>query len=275
MFSLPPFSLETTGKSAHELASVADLFAARTPVNIAFLGNESHAQRIQAAATIKSLGLEPTPIISSRRLQSEEDFYHYVDPLLKQSHIKRLMVVGGDPKQPQGPYNDSIGLLKSDLLKSCELETVVIAGYPEGHPHIRSQQLIESLKWKVAFLKQQNVKVEITTQLAFCTESIVKWIETIRSSGIHEPIRIGVPSSTRVKTLRYFAQQFGVEISAASLEKYAMDTTDEALEAKTDALYQELTQTIKQQGYENIYFHLYTLDGMVKSKAWLEGFLRP
>ena len=274
MLSLPKFSLETTGKGASELASVAELFAPHTPVNIAFLGNENHQQRIQAAATIKALGFEPTPIISSRRLHSKEDFYHYVRPVLQQSQVSRLMVVGGDPKQPQGPYRDAMALLSSDLLSDCDIHTVVIAGYPEGHPHISAEQLVESLAWKVNFLQQHGYRVEITTQLAFSVDTILEWVASVRSSGIQVPIRIGVPSPTRVQTLHYFAQQFGVEITADAMAKYGLDIANAPLVANTNALYQALTQRIEQKGFTDLYFHLYTLDGLAKSQAALTQFVQ-
>lgn len=270
---IPKFSLETTGKSVKDLSSVANLLPSKTPVNIAFLGNESHEQRIDAASNIKALGFEPTPIISSRRIKSKKDLDYYIDELSRHSKIKRLMLVGGDPETPEGPYDDSLALLKGDILKACDIETVVIAGYPEGHPNISSDQLTASLKWKIAYLREHQYKIEITTQLAFCPERIINWVQEIRKMGINEPIRIGVPCPTRVKTLRHFAKLFGVHISSDLLDKYEMNTTHQQLDAKTDSLYLTLVQQIEQLGIKNIYYHLYSLDGISKNKLWINNHL--
>lgn len=269
--SLPKFSFETTGKSIRELSSVASSLPAQTPVNIAFLGNESHEQRVNAAATIKALGLEPTPIISSRRLKSKAELDHLLSKLKERAQISRLMLVGGDPISPEGPYENSLALFESDFLQDCHVDTVVIAGYPEGHPNIPSHQLFESLKWKITYLREHQYKIEITTQLAFCTESIINWVLQIRSMGIDEPIRIGVPCPTKVKALRHFANLFGVNISPDSLNKYEMNTPHQELDAKTDVLYLELLQKVESLDIKNIYFHLYTLDGLSKNKLWIES----
>lgn len=270
---MPKFSLEATAKSINELFSVASILPPNTPVNIAFLGNESHEQRVNAAASIRALGLEPTPIISSRRIKSKADLDYFLGELMAHSKNKRIMLVGGDPEVPEGPYESSLELLKSDILKTCDVESVVIAGYPEGHPKIASHQLISSLKWKVDYLREHQFKVEITTQLAFCAANIIRWVQEVRAMGIVEPIRIGVPCPTRVKTLRHFAKLFGVYISEASFVKYEMNTIYQQLDAKTDTLYLELVQQIESLAIENIYFHLYTLDGLSKNKLWIESHL--
>lgn len=270
---LPKFSLETTGKSVQELSTVAGLLPPHTPVNIAFLGNETHQQRIQAAVTIKALGLAPTPILSSRRITSKADLDYLVGELKCRADIQRLMFVGGDPGAPEGPYENSLALFESNILQTCDVETIVIAGYPEGHSHITSDQLMAALKWKIAFLRKNHYKIEITTQLAFCTTRIIKWVQDIRAAGIMEPIRIGVPCPTRVKTIRYFANLFGVPITADALAHYEMDIADEQLDAKTDSLFVELAQQIERLGIKNIYFHLYTLDGVSKNTSWIQNHL--
>ncbi|WP_067098920.1 methylenetetrahydrofolate reductase [Marinomonas atlantica] len=270
---LPKFSLETTGKSVKELSTVADMLPTRTPVNIAFLGNETHEQRIQAAVTIKSLGLEPTPILSSRRVSSKADLDYFVNELKYRADIKRLMFVGGDPVAPEGPYENSLALFESNILKTCDVETIVIAGYPEGHPHITSNQLMVALKWKIAFLRKNQYKIEITTQLAFCTTRIIKWVQEIRAMGIIETIRIGVPCPTKVKTIRHFANLFGVPITADSLANYEMDTANLQLDANTDSIFVGLAQQIERLGIKNAYFHLYTLDGVNKNTLWIQKHL--
>ncbi|WP_457580859.1 hypothetical protein [Ensifer canadensis] len=65
--------MEITGKDLGQIEAAKSEIPAGTPINIAFLGNETHAQRIEAAARIRQWGFEPVPIISSRRLTSVQD----------------------------------------------------------------------------------------------------------------------------------------------------------------------------------------------------------
>jgi methylenetetrahydrofolate reductase (NADPH) len=60
-----PFSLEITGTDIAQIRDSKFAIPVNTPVNIAFLGNESHRQRIHAAKTIRECGFEPVPIISA------------------------------------------------------------------------------------------------------------------------------------------------------------------------------------------------------------------
>lgn len=104
-----PYTLEVTGKGIHEVEQARAVIPAGTPINIAFLGNEDHAQRIQAAKVIRACGAEPVPIISSRRLCSEADRDELIGALVAQAAPKRFMFVGGDPATPAGLGDRQLG----------------------------------------------------------------------------------------------------------------------------------------------------------------------
>lgn len=55
------YSLEVTGKAIAQLEAARADIPLGTPVNIAFLGNEDHAQRVGAARAIRDWGLSPVP----------------------------------------------------------------------------------------------------------------------------------------------------------------------------------------------------------------------
>jgi methylenetetrahydrofolate reductase (NADPH) len=106
------YALEVTGKDIAQIeASRADIRRA-TPINIAFLGNETHGQRIHAARVIRACGYEPVPIISSRRLRSQQDLDSLLSALIGEARPRGFILVGGDPTTPAGPYDESLALLK-------------------------------------------------------------------------------------------------------------------------------------------------------------------
>lgn len=106
------YTLEITGKSVHQIIAAVQKIPAETSVNIAFLGNETHAQRFEAARLIRECGFAPVPIISARRLVSEVDANEVMLGYLEAASPDRFMFVGGDPTSPQGPFEDSMALMK-------------------------------------------------------------------------------------------------------------------------------------------------------------------
>lgn len=146
------YALEITGKDVKQIeASKSDIHP-RTPINIAFLGNEDHAQRVDAARIIRNSGFEPVPIISARRLHSQQDLDGLLEGLNASAKPTRFILVGGDLSKPAGPFQDSIALLQSGVLERHAIRHVGIVAYPEGHPKIEADTLWRSLKWKLAFV---------------------------------------------------------------------------------------------------------------------------
>lgn len=111
------YALEVTGKDISQVEAAMSVIPPATPINIAFLGNEDHCQRINAARTIRACGFEPVPIISSRRLHSAEDLDILVGSLIHEASPSRFIFVGGDPSTPIGPFPDSLALLGSGVVR--------------------------------------------------------------------------------------------------------------------------------------------------------------
>ncbi|MDB5524578.1 MAG: methylenetetrahydrofolate reductase [Rhizobium sp.] len=210
------YALEITGKDIGQIAAARSEISPGTQINIAFLGNETHEQRIEAAAVIRRFGFEPVPIISSRRLKSREDRDALLSGYLRAARPRRFIFVGGDPAMPAGPYKDSLDLIASNIISNYQIRNVGIVGYPEGHPRIDNQKLWDALRRKIELLSAAGCTVEITMQFSFDADAIVEWIGQVREAGIEAPIRIGVPGPADVRRLLRFAAQFGVVSSAGS-----------------------------------------------------------
>lgn len=266
-----PYTLEVTGKGIREVEQARAAIPAGTPINIAFLGNEDHAQRIHAAKVIRACCAEPVPIISSRRLRSEEDRDELIGALVEQAAPRRFMFVGGDPAIPAGPYQDSLALLASGVLERHGIDQVVITGYPEGHPKIDSGELMRALKWKLDFLREAGCAVEITTQFGFDAEAVVRWIAQLRQQGIETPIRIGVPGPADVGKLLRFARQFGVATSASILRRYGLSMTNLMQRVGAERYWDQLQAGLGGRRLGSIGWHLYPFGGIEDGVTWINA----
>ncbi|WP_437882678.1 methylenetetrahydrofolate reductase [Pseudomonas sp. LRF_L74] len=264
-----PYTLEVTGKACDEVRRARDVIPPATPINIAFLGNEDHAQRIEAARIIRECGFEPVPIISSRRLRSVEDRDHLLGALVEVAAPTRFILVGGDPATPAGPFQDSLALLSSGVLTRHGIRHVGITGYPEGHPKIADDALWRALRWKLDFLHDAGCSVEITTQLGFDAEAALRWIGQVRGGGIDVPIRIGLPGPTDVGRLLRYARQFGVSTSAGILKRYGLSMTNLLKRVGAERYLQQLQTGIEARELGAVHWHLYPFGGMLEAVEWM------
>ncbi len=269
-----PYTLEITGKAIGEIVAAQQVIPQGTAINIAFLGNENHAQRIHAAKTIRDCGFEPVPIISSRRLLSVEERDQLLSSLIREAAPKRFLLVGGDPAQPAGPFQDSLSLLNSKIVESFGICHVAITGYPEGHPKIDQQELWRCLKWKLDYLRQAECSVEITTQFGFDAQAVVRWIERLRSEGIVTPVRVGIPGPADAAKLLRFAKQFGVVASASIMRRYGLSLANLMRRSVADRYWEDLNALLLKQDLGQVYFHLYPFGGVAESATWMNEQLR-
>lgn len=263
------YALEVTAKDIAQVEASAGDIVPGTPINIAFLGNETHGQRIHAAHTIRNRGFEPVPIISSRRLRSERDADDLLSGLTEAARPRRFILVGGDPAVPAGPYADSIQLLESGLLDRHAVRAVGIVAYPEGHPKIGDDVLWRALKWKLDFLTKLGCSVEITTQFGFDADAIIRWIERLRHEGIDAPVRVGVPGPASAGSLLRCARQFGVITSANIVRKYGLSLTNLLQRVGPERFFDQLRRGMSNLQLGTVRYHLYPFGGISDGVRWM------
>ncbi|WP_107419669.1 methylenetetrahydrofolate reductase, partial [Streptomyces carpinensis] len=215
-----------TGRDNPGLLAARHLITRGTQINITYLGTEDMSARITAAQTVKESGFIPVPHLSARRLRSAAELTAHLDRLQEAGATERVFAVGGDPATPEGPYEDSLALIRSGLLADYGVRSVGIAGYPDGHPGISEDDLWKALDDKISILTEQGIGVEIITQFGFDTQPVVSWLRAVREHGIHVPVRVGIPGPAGVKRLLGYARRFGVASSAGIAKKYGFSLTN-------------------------------------------------
>lgn len=265
------YTLEVTGKDIAQVEAARAVIPPGTPINIAFLGNEDHAQRVNAARTIRRCGFEPVPIISSRRLRSREDGDALLQALIAEAAPQRFILVGGDPSSPAGPFQDLLALMQSGIVQRHGIRRVGIVAYPEGHPKIAPEELWRALIWKVGFLRDMGCSVEITTQFGFDAEAILAWLQRLRAEGIDVPVRIGVPGPASVGKLLRFARQFGVVTSAEIARRYGLSLTNLLQRVGPERFFDRLAAGLAVQDLGQVRLHLYPFGGFDDGIQWINA----
>lgn len=266
------FSLEMTGKDVSALEDAAPLMPAGTRVSVTFLGNEDLQMRVDAAAAARRLGFVPVPHISARRLNSQAEFEQFLEALATAAAPQDVFVVGGDPAEPQGPYEDALSLIRTGLLGQYGIKHVAFGGYPEGHPEINDQRLWEAVADKYSAAGEQGLESSIITQFGFDADPVFGWLSALRRRGVDAPVRIGVPGPAGVKRLLNYARRFGVGTSAGIVQKYGFSLTNLLGTAGPDRLIREFASRYSHAEHGRMLLHFYTFGGIKTTADWIRAF---
>nr|WP_232488079.1 methylenetetrahydrofolate reductase [Brevibacterium antiquum] len=262
-----------TGKDVPSLQQAAHAIPQGTRVNVTFLGNENLQMRVEAAKEVLELGFVPVPHISARRLKSETELREFLQALQQAGASEYVFVVGGDPATPEGPYSDSLSVIRTGILQEYGVTEVGIAGYPEGHPDISTASLWEHMEAKSASLVEQGLGQVVLTQFAFDAEAVVAWVHEVRGRGIEADLRIGTPGPAGIKRLLGYARRFGVGTSAGIAKKYGFSLTNLIGTAGPERFLKDLTSyesiTSASSGVKT---HFYTFGGLAATAEWVQDF---
>ena len=273
------FSLEMTGKDIPALNEAKNQIPPGTRINVTFLGNEDLEMRVAAAKAVRDLGFVPVPHISARRLKSQGQLEEFLGRLQEVGAAEHVFAVGGDPATPEGPYEDSLAVIRSGILQQFGVREVGIGGYPEGHPDIPKDRLWGALEDKAAALAEQELGAVILTQFAFDTDPVADWIDAVRAKGIKAPIRVGTPGPAGIKRLLGFARRFGVGANAMIVKKYGFSLTNLMGDAGPDRFVNDLAAVLaahtpgaQPQIGGRVGLHFYTFGGLLATAEWARHF---
>jgi methylenetetrahydrofolate reductase (NADPH) len=269
-------SLEMTGKDIPSLQEAAHAIPQGTKINVTFLSNEDLQMRVAASKAVKDLGFIPVPHISARRLASQDQLEEFLGALREVGATESVFAVGGDPAEPEGPFPDSLSVIRSGLLQKYGVKEVSIAGYPEGHPDITSNVLWRHLEEKSAALEEQGLDAVILTQFAFDTDPVIDWIHAVREKGIDTQIRVGTPGPAGIKRLLGFARRFGVGANATIVKKYGFSLTNLLGTAGPDRFVTDLASHLADPATgapdRTVKLHLYTFGGLLATCRWADAY---
>lgn len=270
---LDDFSLEMTAKDIPNLREAAHAIPQRTRINVTFLGNEDLPMRVEASKAVADMGFVPVPHISARRLKSERELRDFLDALQQVNATNHVFVVGGDPATPEGPYEDSLSVIRTGILQDYGVAEVGVGGYPEGHPDISDDDLWYHLDAKTSALAEQNLDQVVLTQFAFDAQRVSEWVRDVRNHGIESVIRIGTPGPAGIKRLLGYARRFGVGTSAGIVKKYGFSLTNLVGTAGPDKFVRDLSDRAEGlESPETLKTHFYTFGGLLATAEWAHKF---
>ena len=269
---LADFSLDITSKELSELMPARTVIPAGTPVQLAFPDGADLAERVSTAAAIKEAGFTPVPIIAARRLRSQQMLREYLAALQGAGASESVLVVAGDPGQPQGPYPDAASVIGSGLLEERGVRQASIAGHLGGHPAVADSALWAALTAKTTALGRRGLGGDVITQFGFDATQVLAWLTEVRARGLGLPVRVSVPGPANVRRLLAIASRCGVAVSASVAEEYGFSLTEPTRTAGPDWFVHTLASGYDPRLHGEVKLHFNAFGGFSATVEWISRF---
>jgi methylenetetrahydrofolate reductase (NADPH) len=183
--------------------------------------------------------------------------------------VREIYVIGGDAREPVGPYASALELLCAMSQLEHGVGEVGIGGYPEGHPLIDDEELDRAL------LDKQPFASYVVTQLCFDADAILGWISDVRRKGLRLPVYVGLPGAVDRKKLLQISLKIGVGDSVRFLKKQSglIGMLLKPGGYSPDALLERLTPYAGDEHYGIAGLHLYTFNQVQSTEEWRQRML--
>lgn len=265
-------SLGARWKEIGDLERVRAVIPPGTRLHIGFRDTSNTAMRVATARAIRQSGFVPVPVISARRLESEGMLREYLAGLEAVDWSGSVLVVGGDPAAPRGPFPDAGSVIGSGILEEHGVREVSVAGHPGGHPAVTDAVLWQALAGKAAALERRGLHGGIVTQFGFDAGEVLAWLAHLRARGIGLPVQVGVPGPASVRLLLLYASRCGVAVTAPAAGQYGFSLAEPAGEAGPDRFIEALASGYDPRLHGEVKLHFNTFSGLMATAEWIRRF---
>lgn len=263
-------SLEITANDRDLAASLAGRLPEGSTLYVAHTPNAKLADVAETACIAERSGFRGCPHVVARRIASRGELDSAL-VLLREGGVNRVLLVAGDQTPPAGEYSSTLDVLDSGALAAAGIDSIGVAGHPEGNPNIAAPALWDALARKQAYGAQTGTQVHVVSQFGFDPAALVAWDRELTSHGIGLPVHVGVAGPASLKALAKFAMLCGLGASLGALFsnptalgslKSLVKTVDEIFPAivrlREGALVQRLVRP-----------HFFAFGGVLKTVEWL------
>jgi methylenetetrahydrofolate reductase (NADPH) len=184
------------------------------PVRLTVTTSPKHGvdHTLDVAERVRVLGHGVTVHLAVRMVRGRA----HLETLLERAHaagIDDLFVVGGDAKEPLGPYASAQEVLEILAGHPLRPARIGVGAYPEGHPLIEEGVLADAL------LRKNDLADYMTTQMCFDAGVLEQWLRDTRAGGVTLPLYAGVPGPIDRRRLLDISMKVGVGSSLRFLRK--------------------------------------------------------
>ena len=208
-------------------------------------------------------GFKVTPHIASKCVSGEKHLEEIIKKL-DELGIESIFVPGGDRPEPMGDFNNALDLLKALKKLGHNLNKIVMAAHPEGHPDVSDEILMEALEEK------KDLADFIVTQMCFDAEILNDWMNQIHKKGIELTVWVGLPGVIERGRLLKTSLRIGVGDSLRFLRKKSQVATELMKSSiyNPDDLVRDITEQIDINDSKLAGYHIYCFNQIETTEKW-------
>ena len=158
-------------------------------------------------------GYAVVPHLAARMVRDRSQLSEICDRLTS-AGVTSVFVPAGDQTPPEGSYDGALSLLEDLTSLGRPFEHVGITGYPESHPLISDDVIVQAM-WD-----KRRHATQIVSNLVFDAGVVDSWLVRLRARGIELPVWLGIPGPAERAKLLTMATKIGVGDSAKFLVKH-------------------------------------------------------
>lgn len=217
---------------------------------------------VDTAVSLALQGMYVVPHLSARLIANEAALSSMLDTLTN-SGVEEVFVIGGDATEPLGEYTSAVDLLPVIDRWGHGLR-IGIAGYPEAHPLIEDDVVIQAM-WD----KRQYADY-IVSQMCFDARAVLTWARRLRHRGVDLPILVGIPGPATASKLLKIGTKVGVGESTRVLRKHrgGLRHLASPLPWRPNQLLQDLAPGFADPDYGLQGLHIYTFNDVAAAGSW-------
>lgn len=263
------FSIETTPKGAAKIADFREHLQPGTRVYVTALPGSDFKDTIATCVRLAREGMQPVPHFAARGIAGRKLLGDYLAQLTTEAGVRHVLALGGADREAAGEFEDSAAMLETGLFDQHGIESIGIAGHPEGSPDIERIYLREYGQRKIRYAQASGVQLYMVTQFVFEAQPLFDWVERIRSEGNQLPVVVGIPGPASLKSLIGHATHCGVGASIAFLTKQARNVTKLLTQQTPDKLVRDLARQVNARPELDIRgLHVFTLGAFASTAQW-------
>lgn len=273
---LEGYSIEVMPRTAAKVADFRDLLPVGARVYVAHIEGTPIEDMVATASRLAAEGMKVMPHFPARIIEDEATLEDWIARYQGEANVREGLVLAGSPAKLAGRFDNSMQLLETGAFDKAGFGRIHVAGHPEGNrdidPDGSDRNVMEALRWKLAFSERTDARMAIVTQFAFDDAPVVAWADRLAAEGIGLPVHVGVAGPAKLQTLIKFAVACGVGPSLKVLKRRAADLTRLALPYEPEEMVFSLAAHKAANPNSGIrQAHFFPLGGIETAARWAIG----
>ncbi|NQX27328.1 methylenetetrahydrofolate reductase [Microbacteriaceae bacterium VKM Ac-2854] len=166
---------------------------------------------LSTAIELAGHGFDVVPHLSAKSIGIRSALVDVIERM-RAAGIREAFAVSGDGHPQSDGYASSLEMMR-DLAEIDHGLSLGIAGYPEGHPAMSEEHLMQHLLERAPYVDK------VITQMCFSTAAIGAYGAKLRAAGVGAQLWVGLPGAIARQRLITLSTRIGVGTSLGFLKR--------------------------------------------------------